>query len=91
MFVGWNPGKSAPVALSDTSLAKNQIFVDEDGVKACKFVLDAMLNFTVGGNQEKFVDLSGSGKHLLVATGSGSASALSYHLGSKVGVEHPFH
>ena len=87
MFVGWNAGKSAPLALSsDNSLAKNPSFGAEDGVNACKFRLDAKLNFTVGAaaNQEKFVDLSGGGKHLLVATGSGSASSLSYHLESKV-------
>ena len=46
MFVGWNGGKSAPLALSDTSLAKNQSFSAEDGVTACKFRLDAKLNFT---------------------------------------------
>ena len=85
MFVGWNAGKSAPLALSSyNSLAKNQTFGAEDGVNACKFRLDAKLNFTVGNNQEKLVDLSGGDKHLLVATGSGSSSSLSYHLESKV-------
>ena len=48
MFVGWNAGKSAPVALADTSLARNQSFSEEDGVTACKFRLDVKLNFTVG-------------------------------------------
>ena len=87
LFVGWNAAKSAPAALADpaaSALAKNQTFVTADGLNSCKFRLDAQLNFTVGANEQKSVDLSGGGNHLLVAIGAGTADSLSYHDGTKV-------
>ena len=88
LFVGWNSVKSRPTALPDpaTALAKDQTFVTDDGVNTCKFRLDAQLNFTVNGasNEQRSVDLSGGGKHLLVATGRGRADRLEYHDATKV-------
>ena len=88
LFVGWNSVKSRPTALPDpaTALAKDQTFVTDDGVNTCKFRLDAQLNFTVNGasNEQRSVDLSGGGKHLLVATGRGTPGRLEYHDATKV-------
>ena len=79
LFVGWNEGKSPTTALS-TILAKSMTFIANDGINICKFRLEAELNFAVGAtNQQKRVDLSGSGNHLLLAIGAGTPDRLWYH------------
>ena len=79
LFIGWNEGKRATTTLS-TNLAKSMTFISDNGLNICKFRLDAKLNFVVGAtNQQKRVDLSGGGNHLLVAIGAGTANRIGYH------------
>ena len=79
LFVGWNEGKSPTTALS-TILAKSMTFITNNSINICKFRLEAELYFPVGAtNQQKRVDLSGGGNHLLLAIGVGTPYRLRYH------------